>query len=89
MIYRDFESNKLGDMAIGQAGAGHYSWAALSSNDSKTRTRCVPVFPILLLLLLECVVKNILIYSSNIIMDVRGAWLVNPSFNRGSARFQS
>ena len=41
MIYRDFESNKLGDMAIGQAGAGHYSWAALSSNDSKTR--CVRI----------------------------------------------
>ena len=28
---------KLRDWAVGQVGAGCYSWAALSSNDSKTR----------------------------------------------------
>ena len=28
---------KLCDWAVGQAGAGCYSWAAMSSNDSKTR----------------------------------------------------
>ena len=28
---------KLRDLAVRQAGAGCYSWAALSSNDSKTR----------------------------------------------------
>ena len=28
---------KLRDCAVRQAGAGCYSWAALSSNDSKTR----------------------------------------------------
>ena len=37
--YRDFEliGTRLRDWAIGQAGGGCYSWAALSSNDSKTR----------------------------------------------------
>ena len=30
---------KLRDWAVRQAGAGCYSWAALSSNDSKTRYR--------------------------------------------------
>ena len=32
---------KLRDWAIGQAGAGCYFWAALSSNDSKTRYKTV------------------------------------------------
>ena len=36
--YQDFESfAKLRDLAAWQAGAGCYFWAALSSNDSKTR----------------------------------------------------
>ena len=39
-VFTGFSSEigtKLRDWAVGQAGGSCYSWAALSSNDSKTR----------------------------------------------------